>query len=280
MKMLNRYRVLQLLFILLFLTSVMAIWFLGSFRGENIPGPDIDEAFQTRVPQAITPFPVTPTEGSIGESTATPTPGGISPEGAGSFTLYTIQPGDTLASIADEFNVTVPVLIQANGLTSNNLSANQQILIPNNSAFSIVNVAATVEAVVATQGALGGRATAVAATAQANSAEISQLATRQFEYIATVEANSIKIDVLAGINQTTEVRESGWLSLLTGPILASILAVGGFLTSTWFEWREDRREANTLNAEVEKQRLELELKLLAYQVQEKEQELKRRRQNE
>lgn len=275
----SRYQILQVVFVIVFLASVLIIWFIVRNPPLRIT-ESIDQVFETRIPATITAFPVTATVASVVEATATPAADAES-AGEQSFSVYTVQSGDTLASIARDFNVTASILIQANGLTSNVLQTGQPLLIPNDNAFSIVSMAATMQAVSATQGALQGQATAVSATAQANSAEIAQLATRQFETFATAEANNIKIDILADSRESVETVESGgWLGLLTGPILASILAVGGFITSTWFEWRDDRREADTTYAEIERRRLALELKLLEYRVREKEEALRERRQQE
>ncbi len=48
-------------------------------------------------------------------------------------TTYTVQPGDTLSSIASQFNVSVGALIAANNLTAeqaNSLSVGQELVIP------------------------------------------------------------------------------------------------------------------------------------------------------
>ena len=48
----------------------------------------------------------------------------------GDYIVYTVQPGDSLYSIAREYGLTVDELIDYNNLSSTNLSINQQILIP------------------------------------------------------------------------------------------------------------------------------------------------------
>jgi len=53
---------------------------------------------------------------------ATPTPSGLR--------LYVVQPGDTLFSIAERFNVQLPALMQANNLTSFGVIVGQQLIIP------------------------------------------------------------------------------------------------------------------------------------------------------
>ena len=47
------------------------------------------------------------------------------------YTIYTVQKGDTLYKIANEYNLTVDDLIEYNNLSSTNLSIGQKILIPN-----------------------------------------------------------------------------------------------------------------------------------------------------
>ncbi|HEU5087482.1 MAG TPA: LysM peptidoglycan-binding domain-containing protein, partial [Roseiflexaceae bacterium] len=46
---------------------------------------------------------------------------------------YTVQPGDTLRSIAEQFNVSVAALLEANDLTpaqADNLRPGQELIIP------------------------------------------------------------------------------------------------------------------------------------------------------
>ena len=193
----------------------------------------------------------------------------------------TVQEGDTLTNIAQEFGVTTSTIQQANGLeSSDEIRANDVLAIPTDGAFSLVGVAATVESISATQSAIKVQSTAVSATAQANAANQNDLATRQSSLAATVEANSVKIDVLADVGETQTSEGIPWVSILTGPILTSILAFGGFITSTWFEWRDDRREESTVNAQIERKKLEAELRLLELEVREKERSIIERRQRE
>lgn len=58
---------------------------------------------------------------SLRPPTATPTP---------EVTLYTVQRGDTLYSIARRYGATVDAVKAANGLTSNNINPGQQLIIP------------------------------------------------------------------------------------------------------------------------------------------------------
>ena len=45
-------------------------------------------------------------------------------------TIYVVQRGDTLFSIARRFNSTVDAVKAANGLVSNNITPGQQLIIP------------------------------------------------------------------------------------------------------------------------------------------------------
>ena len=49
----------------------------------------------------------------------------------GNYIVYTVQKGDTLYKIANEYNLTVDDLIEYNNLSSTNLSIGQKLLIPN-----------------------------------------------------------------------------------------------------------------------------------------------------
>ena len=276
MEKFSRYRILQFIFVLVFLISVFVIWFLVRNQPRQLVA--IEAIFQTRVPTALATLPVTPTVGAVDvDPTETVSAGESAPDQP--FTSYVVQSGDTLASIAREFNVTVGILQQANGLGNSELISSQDVLlIPNNTAFSIIGVSATVESLSGTQAAVKAESTAISATSVAHGANISQLATREFSLAGTVEANAIKIDVLADAGEQAVVERVDWVSILTGPILTSLLAFGGFLTSTWFEWRDDQREEESANSDIERKKMELELKLLELQVKEKEQTMRRGRQ--
>ena len=266
MERLSRYRILQIVFVIVFIISVLVIWNL--VRTQSVQVPSISELFDRELESM--PTAVIPTATSVPlQPTTSDT---IDPQ---NFTYYEVQSGDTLADIASEFDVTVSTIQQANGLESIDIKVDDVLAIPTDGAFSLVGVAATVESVSATQVAIVGQATAVSATAEANESNISYLATREQALVATVDANSIKIEVLADVETQTN-QETNWLGVLTGPILTSILAFGGFFTSTWFEWRDDKREQSSTNADIERQKLEAELRLLNLQVKEKERELIRR----
>ena len=45
-------------------------------------------------------------------------------------TTYTVQPGDSLYSIAKKYNIAVDSIKELNGLTSNYLSVGQQLILP------------------------------------------------------------------------------------------------------------------------------------------------------
>ncbi|MEM7336504.1 MAG: LysM domain-containing protein [Chloroflexota bacterium] len=272
MERISRYRILQILFVVVFIISVLVIWNIVRTRTSIVPS--IQDLFDLEV-GAIPTAVVNPTATVV-----------IMPEMAETaepqnFTYYEVQPGDTLTDIAQEFGVTIGTIQQANGLESDDsIDANDVLAIPADGAFSLVGVAATVEAISATQVAVMGQATAVSATAQANDANISAVATQSSAVAATVEANRVKIEVLADVEETQSSEGVPWVSILTGPILTSILAFGGFLTSTWFEWRDDQREEDSANAIIERKKLEAELRLLELQVKEKEREIVARRRRE
>jgi LysM repeat protein len=78
------------------------------------------------VPPTETPSPIPPTE------TPSPVPPTETPQPAGRRT-YVVQPGDTLRGIAEQFNVTVQALIEANNLTAeqaDSLRPGQELVIP------------------------------------------------------------------------------------------------------------------------------------------------------
>jgi LysM repeat protein len=76
---------------------------------------------------------VTPTPGlppAPGSTSATPTEAAQQTQNGQNGT-YTVQPGDTLFSIATKFNVTIDALMQANSITDpTQLQANQVLVIP------------------------------------------------------------------------------------------------------------------------------------------------------
>lgn len=76
---------------------------------------------------------VTPTPGlppAPGSTSATPTEAAQQTQNGQNGT-YTVQPGDTLFSIATRFNVTIDALMKANSITDPNaLQANQVLVIP------------------------------------------------------------------------------------------------------------------------------------------------------
>lgn len=272
MEKISRYRILQIVFIVLFFVSIFAIWNLIRTETLTFPQISISDLFNDELAGRPTAVIVTPTSPAIDVTelaTAAPQ----------NFTYYEVEEGDTLASIADEFNVTISTIQQANGLESVNVAPDEVLAIPSDGAFSLVGVAATVESISATQVAVISRATAVSATALANEANINFLATREQALLATVDANTVKIDVLAEVEESERNQQGpDLITLLTGPILTSILALGGFLTSTWFEWRDDKRDEDSANALIERKKLEAELRLLNLEVLEKERKLRRQNQ--
>jgi LysM repeat protein len=78
-----------------------------------------------------------PTAAPTETPTATPEPTAIPPTAApappAAQRTYTVQPGDTLLSIAEEFNTTVTAIIEANNLTpeqADSLRVGQELVIP------------------------------------------------------------------------------------------------------------------------------------------------------
>ena len=78
----------------------------------------------TPVPKTATP---TPTPTLAVAPTNTPAPG---PTPGGEPIAYTVQPGDTLYSLAKRYNTTIQAIMQANGMTSYFLRAGDVIWIP------------------------------------------------------------------------------------------------------------------------------------------------------
>lgn len=90
------------------------------------PATATASATPTRTPTA-TPTPEPPTATPTAEPTAEP------PTAAPARRTYTVQPGDTLRSIAEEFDVTVPALLEINRLTpeqADSLRVGQELVIP------------------------------------------------------------------------------------------------------------------------------------------------------
>ncbi len=104
--------------------------------------PTVEPATATPEPPTATTEPPTPTP----EATATPEPPTATPEpppataepatatpAPAAERRYTVQPGDTLRSIAEQFNVSVAALLEANNLTpaqADNLRPGQEVIIP------------------------------------------------------------------------------------------------------------------------------------------------------
>lgn len=79
---------------------------------------------ETPLPPSPTPLPPTDTPTPTETPTITPTP-----TISGPF-IYTVQEGDTLSSIAEQFGVDVVRLMEVNGLENEAIFVNQQLLIP------------------------------------------------------------------------------------------------------------------------------------------------------
>jgi len=106
------------------------------------PGETVVSAV-TKVPQTPGAQPTAaegtavagPTEGASAEATATPPPPPTSPpssgEQQGEFVWHTVQPGETLSSIARKYGTTWQVLAQANGISNpSQIYAGQRLKIP------------------------------------------------------------------------------------------------------------------------------------------------------
>jgi len=83
-------------------------------------------ATNTEVPPTATNTPVPPTATPTETQTPTIT---LTPTIAGAF-IYTVQEGDTLFSISEQFNVPVIRIMEANELEDENIFISQQLLIP------------------------------------------------------------------------------------------------------------------------------------------------------
>jgi len=90
---------------------------------------DIPDGQPTPPPPTVTPPPPTAPPPN---PTPNPTPLPPTPTPPPNGTIYTVQAGDTLSSIAARFGVTVNAIVQANGITNPNLIyVGQQLIIPN-----------------------------------------------------------------------------------------------------------------------------------------------------
>lgn len=108
--------------------------------GDDTEGPTTDTggAGSNTVVTLAPPPPVTPTTGVVQQQPTTPpepppaTPGTTQPERElGTQLVYTIQPGDTLFSIARQFGVTLEALVELNNIENPDLiNAGDQLFIP------------------------------------------------------------------------------------------------------------------------------------------------------
>lgn len=79
-----------------------------------------------RAPTSNSPLPITPT--ALPVVVATPTP--VITSTVSMPQPHVVQPGDTLFSLAQRYNVTVEAIQQANNLTGDNIFVGQQLIIP------------------------------------------------------------------------------------------------------------------------------------------------------
>jgi LysM repeat protein len=98
---------------------VIAVWFTKPWRLVQLG------TYHTPTPTAtLTTTPTitgTPTSTPTVPPTGTPTP---------EVTTYIVRPGDTLSTIAAQFDVTVEALMEANGLTNHMIQVGQELIIP------------------------------------------------------------------------------------------------------------------------------------------------------
>lgn len=262
---LSRFRIAQIIFAIIFLISIVVLLVTRPFIGGGtvfVPTP-------TRLP-ARTPTPDAGSEDA--DSTAVP------PPNSELFTYYTVRPGDTISSIAAQFQVPITDLEQANGRDVTQLTVHQVIAIPVRQAISDIALAATVETFRQEEQV---RATAVAATVVALNQQVVAMDQRQATVEANVEANAVRIaNLQASETPDGDNERVSWVTWLTGPLLTSFLALAGFATSTWFSYRDSLREDREAFSALERHKREAQLKLLLLQIREKEMALdKARRQD-
>jgi len=132
----------------LLVASVLALWLLIRPPGDDESGAQAGQPSVTRTPVATAARPspsVAPTGAPQGTATGTPstspTPGGTpgatptpgpspTPEPS-PFEEYTVQQGDSLSSIAQQFGTTADEIARINGLTDpNTLNVGQKLQVP------------------------------------------------------------------------------------------------------------------------------------------------------
>ncbi len=101
------------------LALVITIWFIKPWRVVRLG------IYHTPTPTARPSMTPTVTASPIPTSTlpptATPTP---------QLTVYIVRPGDTLSTVAGQFDVSVAALMEANGLTGHMIQVGQELVIP------------------------------------------------------------------------------------------------------------------------------------------------------
>jgi LysM repeat protein len=134
--------------LVLLVASVLALWLLIRPPGasDEESGAQAGQPSVTRTPTATTARP-SPSVAPTGTPGISPTPGGtpgISPTPGGTptpapsptpepspFQEYTVQQGDSLSSIAQQFGTTADELARINGITDpNSLSVGQKLQVP------------------------------------------------------------------------------------------------------------------------------------------------------
>jgi len=133
--------------LVLLVASVLALWLLIRPPGaDDESGAQASQPSVTRTPTATTARP-SPSVAPTGTPGISPTPGGtpgVSPTPGGTptpapsptpepspFQEYTVQQGDSLSSIAQQFGTTADELARINGITDpNSLSVGQKLQVP------------------------------------------------------------------------------------------------------------------------------------------------------
>lgn len=95
-----------------------------------------EQSWPPAAPPSVQSAPMAPLPSSAPAYASAPPPAypqqagspGVAPQPTGG--AVEVRPGDTLYRIARAYNVTVPALMQANGLTSESIKVGQRLTIP------------------------------------------------------------------------------------------------------------------------------------------------------
>ncbi len=131
----------------LLVASVLALWLLIRPPGDDESGAQAGQPSGTRTPVATSTARPSPSVAATGTPGISPTPGGTpgaSPTAGGTptpapsptpepspFEEYTVQQGDSLSSIAQQFGTTADELARINSIADpNSLSVGQKLQVP------------------------------------------------------------------------------------------------------------------------------------------------------